>query len=89
MKFKTGDKVQKSKGYKFNGVVVSGYVVEGGERYDVQVDGQDAIRDLRRMIAKEDVQVNSHKAQHDLEELLMNCDGMIHIFSDKQLEYAE
>ena len=81
--------MRKVKGYKFEGVVVSGYVVEGGERYDVQVDGTHGVRMLKSMLVKGDIILNDHLAAVYLEELLMNCDGMIHIFSDKQLKYAE
>lgn len=55
MKFKVGDKIQKPKGYKFDGIVVAVFTTTAGEI---------------RIVA----------------ELINN--GMLHIFSESQLELA-
>lgn len=88
MRFKIGDIVAKKSGYKFIGKVVSAYQVEGGNRYDVQVDGTIAVARLHRLIKEEKI-TNSAKALIELEDMLMNCHGMIHIFSEEQLSKYE
>lgn len=82
-KFEIGDIVKKSAGYKFEGRIVSRYEVEGGIRYDVQVDGTFAFDYLTAMYV--DGPMNEH--DYDiLSDAIMNCHGMIHIFAESQLE---
>lgn len=85
MKFKEGDKVKKAKGYSFIGVVRSAYTVDGGNRYDVQVDGKASVARLYKLLEEGAITIKSAKTLIELEELLMNCDGMIHIFAEEQL----
>lgn len=88
-KFKIGDKVKKAKGYTFNGVIVSAYEVGGGIRYDVQVDGKASIERIHELMREKKISIISAKTLIEIEEMLMNCHGMIHIFSEKQLQLAD
>lgn len=85
MKFKVGDKVKKAKGYCFIGVVRSAYTVEGGNRYDVQIDGKASVARLHELLQEKAIVIKSARTLIELEELLMNCAGMIHIFAEEQL----
>lgn len=85
MKFKTGDRVKKINGYKYNGVVVAGYKVDGGIRYDVQIDGKASVSRLNELMKNKEILMTSARVLMEVEELLMNCHGMIHIFSEEQI----
>lgn len=89
MKFNVGDIVRKKTGYTFIGKVVSAYIVKGGNRYDVQVDAEMAVTFLNELMRTGKCKLTSAKDLMTLEELLRNCDGMIHIFSEEQLEIYE
>lgn len=82
-KFEIGERVKKIKGYIYRGIVKSRYEVDGGIRYDIQVDTQDAIR-LVEFLAKKYSMTNEDVLS--LHGWVMNCDGMIHIFAEEQLE---
>lgn len=81
-KFEIGDTVYKPKGYNFIGKVVSRYEVEGGNRYDVQVDASIFDPVIDRLL-QEDFSGELNTA---IGLMAMNCHGMIHIFSEGQLE---
>jgi hypothetical protein len=81
-KFEIGDRVKKNKGYIFRGIVKSRYEVDGGIRYDVQIDAQEAIRLVEHLSAKYKM---SNDDVLELHGWIMNCDGMIHIFAENQL----
>ena len=88
MKFKIGEVVRKTSGYRFVGVVRAAYEVEGGERYDVQVDGNIFADEIRTMITTGAIAIehSSDVIENQLLEYASNCHGMIHIFSDSQLD---
>lgn len=88
-KFNIGETVQKAKGYKYKGVVVGRYEVEGGIRYDVQIDGKAAIARLHHLMQEHLIAIPRVHTLMELENMLENCHGMIHIFSEDQLERAE
>lgn len=83
MKFQIGDRVRKINGYTFEGVVVSSYEVEEGVRYDVQVDAKAAILDINEMSMAYSF---TQEMTLQLIRHASNCNGMIHIFSEQQLE---
>lgn len=82
-KFEIGQRVKKNKGYIFKGIVRSVYEVDAGIRYDVQVDAQDAIKLVEYLAEKYHIGMQDVLNLHDW---IMNCDGMIHIFAEEQLE---
>lgn len=84
-KFQIGDSVKKKSGYLFNGIVVGRYEVEAGNRYDVQINGVESINRLHEMMKEKKVVMTNATVLMELEDLLMNCHGMIHIFSEEQL----
>lgn len=84
-KYEIGETVYKPKGYAFIGTVVGRYTVDGGNRYDVQVDGKQAIARLHELMRKDLIKIPRVHTLMELEGLLMNCHGMIHIFSEEQL----
>ena len=85
-KFKEGDKVKKPKGYRFVGKIVGeGYKVEGGNRYNVQIDGKEAVARLHELMREKKITMRA-ATLIEVEEMLLNCHGMIHIFSEEQLE---
>jgi len=85
-KFEIGELVEKASGYKFRGRVVSRYEVDGGIRYDVQVDGTFAYEYVKKMF--DGGLINSYEYSF-LADAVMNCHGMIHIFAESQLTSAE
>lgn len=88
-KFRIGDRVCKVKGYSFVGVVVGRYRVEGGVRYDVQVQAQHSIDRLYALMNDQKIKMTSAKALMEVEAMISNCDGMIHIFAEEQLKQYE
>ncbi len=84
-KYDIGQIVYKPKGYTFIGKVVGRYTVDGGNRYDVQVNGKLAVERLHDLMRKDLVKIPRVHTLMELEGLLMNCHGMIHIFSEEQL----
>lgn len=85
-KFKIGELVEKATGYKFRGLVVGRYKVEGGIRYDVQIDGQSAYLYVKKMYDSGLINVHEYSF---LSDAVMNCHGMIHIFAESQLISVE
>lgn len=88
-KFQVGEVVKKSKGYTFVGVVRARYEVAGGRRYDLQVDKEIFADEIRTMISTGAVVIkhSSNEIEEALIEYTSNCDGMIHIFAEEQLEH--
>ena len=84
-KYRLGDRVQKIEGYKFIGRILARYTTNSGIRYDVQVTGIDQLKDLHAIL-KNTGAINKVKDLEKLVELVQNCAGMIHIFSEKQIE---
>lgn len=82
-KFEIGDVVMKSKGYRYVGRVVSRYKVEGGIRYDVQVDPMVFAEKVGELSITYRM---SERHERFLREIVTNCNGMIHIFAEEQLE---
>ena len=73
MKFEIGDKVRKIKGYKFEGVVISGGTKLDRERvlYSVEVEKLATIR------------CGDCGIRNEIDQ---NCGGMVHIFAEGDLE---
>ena len=86
-KFEIGDQVFKPKGYNFIGKVVSRYTVDGGNRYDVQIDTTEAEVFVHGLRDKYGIENNEFEKL--LTEYIINCDRMIHIFAEEQLEKYE
>lgn len=81
--FQPGDRVQKAKGYRYDGVVIGASQTTKGEtRYDVQVDSTTGIKRLREL---DDKYRFTETEFGELYDLIDNCSGMIHIFSEEQL----
>lgn len=84
MRFSVGDMVRKVKGYRFDGVVVGAYYNTAGQpRYSVQVDASDARRKVEEMA---NACSFTEEMLVELSQMVSNCDGMIHIFAEDQLE---
>lgn len=81
--FEIGDKVQKKKGYIFRGVVVGRYEVEGGVRYDVQVNTLEARQFVLGELYHETGMTKKQRTK--VYNFVNNCHGMIHIFAEEQL----
>lgn len=87
--FVTKQLVQKKTGYTFIGRVVSRYEVDGGIRYDVQVDAEVSIKRLHEMMREKKIVIQDATTLIEIEDLMRNCHGMVHIFSEEQLkEYS-
>lgn len=85
-KFNIKDRVEKTLGYIFRGIVVSRYQVKGGNRYDVQVDAEPALQEIEILQEKYDIKDEDLTL---LKNWVMNCQGMIHIFAESQLQLDE
>lgn len=75
MKFKIGDKVRKIKGYKFEGIIISGGQKLEGDRilYSVEVPMW-----IKSVECKKCHYLTNHEET--------NCSGMVHIFAEQDLE---
>lgn len=83
-KFKVGDRVRKVKGYRYEGIVIGvSKTTYGDTRYDVQVDTHPALAKLDEMA---DAYSFTDEMKEELGRYIGNCHGMIHIFSEEQLE---
>lgn len=73
MKFKRGDRVRKIKGYKFEGIVISGgYKLDGGRiLYSVEI------------LKYTEIFCSYCNRENNIEQ---NCGGMVHIFAEGDLE---
>lgn len=84
-KYKVGQTVVKKKGYKFSGKILARYETENGKRYDVMLDNSTATKvildTLQYKLTEDEVAAITHA--------LKNGQGMIHIFSEEQLESME
>lgn len=69
-KFNISETVQKAKGYKYKGVVVGRYEVEGGIRYDVQIDGKAAIKRLHHLMRENLIAIPRVHTLMELENML-------------------
>lgn len=82
-KFSIGDRVKKKSGYLFEGIVRSRYEVPGGNRYDVQVHTEEA---QATVITMAELDGWSKETEEQMLRWVNNCNGMIHIFAEEQLE---
>lgn len=84
MRFKLGDKVRKVSGYRYDGVVIGAYITTVGQiRYSVQIDA----REQRRLVVEMSEACSfTDEMTEQLVRWVSNCDGMIHIFTEDQLE---
>lgn len=89
-KFKIKQRVRKKEGYIFEGVVMSRYLVngqnkfvKGGIRYDVKIDSEPFIKYLNDVAQVYGLPTEVHGY---LARYINNGSGMIHIFSEEQLE---
>lgn len=75
MKFKTGDKVRKIKGYKFEGVIIGGGYKLDGERilYMVEMEKQITFSDFSSVPC---IEITWEQ----------NGGGMVHIFAENDIE---
>jgi hypothetical protein len=78
-----GDRVEKSSGYLFSGIVKSRYTVDDGNRYDVQVDSKEAENYILKL--NESGTIDEYEFKQLLK-YVKNCHGMIHIFNEHQLQ---
>jgi len=76
MKFKIGDKVRKIKGYKFEGIVISGGTKIEGDRilYAVEIPNEAILP------------ITCVRCDHQFPLYEQNCGGMVHIFAEQDLE---
>lgn len=76
MKFKIGDKVRKIKGYKFEGIIIGGGHKLDGERtlYMVEIPNE-AITEIICV-----------KCSYMFPLYDQNCNGMVHIFAESDIE---
>lgn len=81
--FEIGEKVRKISGYVFRGIVVARYSVDRGIRYDVQINAEEAVKYVEYLSDK--YKMNEDDV-YDLIGWVKNCDGMIHIFAENQIE---
>jgi len=92
MKFKIGDQVRKIKGYKFEGVIISGGVKLTGDRilYSVEIESELAFGWCKN--CQKDVRIpiefNCEKCglPQELIRVKQNCGGMVHIFAEQDIE---
>jgi hypothetical protein len=73
MKYTIGDKVRKIKGYKYEGIIISGGYKLNGERvlYSVEVEKKARVTCL---------------GCEGVNEFEQNCGGMVHIFAEDDIE---
>lgn len=77
MKFKTGDKVRKIKGYKFEGIVIGGAYKLDGERILYMVEVEKEI----------EVEIYDDGGNDTICDMIeQNCGGMVHIFAESDIE---
>ena len=84
-KFQIKSPVQKPKGYRFDGVVIGHATTIPMEqlRYSVQIDASKSRAYVELIASEYDI---PDEIRDELTRMVSNCDGMIHIFSEDQLE---
>ena len=87
MSLKIKQKVQKPKGYRFDSVVIGvNQNTVGQTRVCAQIDATEYRQKLDLWFANGWISVNDESMRLELYKMVSNCDGMIHIFAEDQLE---